>query len=79
MHIDIFPLQWLIPSGGSKGGGALLVRPHLATKYFSISCSYWGKFNKFVSWRPDLRVSDPLWENPESASDSYCVLWQHLG
>ena len=46
----------VLRSGGSKGAPP---PPPLATKFFSISCSFWGKFNKFVSWRPHLRAGAP--------------------
>ena len=57
--------QWRI-----QGGGA---HPHLATKFFSISCSFWGTFNKFLSQRPHLRVGAPLWENPGSTTATFVL------
>ena len=40
--------------------GALPACTPLATKFFSISCSFGGKFNKFVSRRPHLKAGTPL-------------------
>ena len=54
-------------SGGSKRG-AHPPPTSLVTKFFSISCNFWGTFNKFVSRRPHLRVVAHVWENPGSAT-----------
>ena len=47
--------KWYL-SCGSRGGGT---PPHPATKFFSISRSFWGTFNKFISQHPHLRVGVP--------------------
>ena len=48
-------------------GEELLAPPPPTTKFFSISCSFGGKFNEFVSQRLHLRVGAPR-ENPGSAT-----------
>ena len=47
-------LQWRMK------GGRPWRAPPLFTKIFLISCSFWGKYGKFVCWRPHLKGWHPL-------------------